>query len=240
MHGNILLGLLVNGTLAAAAFLLQTVTRSGAVAGAILGTLIWWSLDWRGWAILVAFFAIGSALTRFRYWAKDQMGLAEPEGGRRDARRALAKVAVPALFALAYGATGARWLSVAFVCACATGLSDTAGTEIGQLFGKYPVLLPSFRPVHVGTRGAVSIEGTVAGAAASFLLGVLAWLVRVPPDSWKHWVLVVVLAALVGTTTESIVVAKREEKRKIDDGLANLLTTVVGGLAGGILAALLL
>ena len=54
-------------------------------------------------------------------------------------------------------------LRVGYVCALATKLSDTWGSELGKAFGKTCYLITSMKLVPRGTEGAVSAEGTFAG-----------------------------------------------------------------------------
>ncbi|HKE01291.1 MAG TPA: DUF92 domain-containing protein, partial [Planctomycetota bacterium] len=79
---NLILGLL--------AFAARTVGSSGLIAGTILGAGVWLLAGWRGWCVLVAFFVIGSALTKVGARTKEARGIAEARGGRRGARNALA------------------------------------------------------------------------------------------------------------------------------------------------------
>jgi uncharacterized protein (TIGR00297 family) len=237
---NPLLGLVVNAGFAAAAFAMRTVSATGVAAGIALGTLIWWALDWRGWAVLAAFFALGSALSRVGWSAKAAAGLAEANEGRRGARRALAKVAFPALVATAHALDPRSFLPVVFLSAFGTALADTAGSEIGQVYGRRPVLLPTFRPARVGEEGAVSVEGTLAGVAASLLLGALGWAVGLAPGIGAHALWIVAAAAFVGTTVESIAGAALERRGVVGKDFTNALNTLVGGAAGGALAAAVL
>ena len=56
---------------------------------------------------------------------------------------------------------------LAALAAFATAASDTVASEIGQAYGRTHVLITTFRRVPAGTDGAVSIEGTLTGIAAS-------------------------------------------------------------------------
>ena len=60
-------------------------------------------------------------------------------------------------------------LKVGFLAALATKLSDTCGSEIGKAYGKTAYLVTTWKVVPRGTEGAVSVEGTVAGAFAYLL-----------------------------------------------------------------------
>ena len=102
------------------------------------------------------------------------------------------------------------------------------------------MLLPTFRSAKVGAEGAVSLEGTLAGVAASLALAALGSAVGLAPGLGLHALWIVVGAAFVGTTAESLVGAALEGKGKVGKGFTNALNTVVGGATAGALAAAML
>jgi uncharacterized protein (TIGR00297 family) len=232
---RLLLAAGVNAALAAAAYALRTVDLSGVVAGFALGTAIYVFLGWRGYLLLLAFFAIGSGCTKFGYRAKAAAKLAQEAGGRRGARHALANAGVAAACAMFAALTPYPGLfSLAFAAAFATAAADTASSEIGQLLGRRTFLITTFRPVPRGTEGAVSLAGTLAGIAAAAIVAVLgAWVGLYP------WVgaLAVAVAAFAGTTFESVVGAGLERRRLLDNEALNFLNTLVGALLGAAFSA---
>ncbi|MGA7992514.1 MAG: DUF92 domain-containing protein, partial [Thermoanaerobaculia bacterium] len=155
--------LVINAAVAGLAGLLGIVRPSGALAGALLGTLVL-GLGGAGlYVLLWTFFLGGTLATRFRRRLKEAMGKAEERGGRRGAANVLANVSVPAFCALVSGlGPQGGALRLAAAAALATALMDTVGTEIGQAFVSPTVLLPDFRRVPPGTEGAVSVVGTLA------------------------------------------------------------------------------
>jgi uncharacterized protein (TIGR00297 family) len=221
-------GAAINALLAVVGFATRGVNRSGMVGGFLVGTLIYACLDWRGYALLLAFFVLGTAATKLGYARKASERIAQEEGGRRGARHALAKTAVAAACALfAVTTPSAELFGLAFAAAFATAASDTAASEIGKLWGRRTFLITSFRPVPRGTDGAVSLEGTLAGIAASFViagLGVAAGLLG--PAAW--WILPV--AAFVATSLESLVGATLERRGLLGNEAVNFLNTLAGAL----------
>lgn len=229
---EILAGFLVNLLFGAAAWAAKTVGTSGLVVGTALGTGLWILAGWQGWLILVAFFIVGSGLTKFGAKEKEARGIAEAEGGRRGARNAIAKVTpglIAAIVAYATGDPTGAW-HVAFVATFATAAADTAGTEVGKAIGRTPILLTSLRRVPPGTIGAVSVEGTVAGIVASLVLaGVAAALNYYQPvAAWKG-ALFVAAAAFGGNVFESWMNAFMAGRKKLDHELSNFLLCVAGG-----------
>src|SRR4029077_4853973 len=83
----------------------------------------------------------------------------------------------------------------AFTAARTAGGSDTVASEIGKAWGRSTFLVTTLRRVPPGTPGAMSLEGTVAGIAAAFVLATFATLLQlVPPPA----ILPIVLGATVG------------------------------------------
>jgi uncharacterized protein (TIGR00297 family) len=225
---RLLLAALINAGLAGAAYAARTVNLSGVVGGFLVGFAIYAFLDWRGFLLLLSFFVIGSACTKFGYQRKAAARLAQEEGGRRGARHAFANAGVATACALLAALTDHPVLfGLAFAASFATAAADTASSEIGQLLGRRTFLITTFRPVPRGTEGAVSLEGTLAGIFASLLLAALGALVGLYP--WAG-VLPVVVAAFVGTTFESMVGAALEKRQLLDNEALNFLNTLVGAL----------
>jgi uncharacterized protein (TIGR00297 family) len=227
----------INVAVAGLAGALGVVRPSGALAGALLGTLV---LGFGGaglYVLLWTFFLGGTLATRFRRRLKEAMGKAESAGGRRGAANVLANVAVPAFCALAAGlGPHGIALRLAAAAALATALMDTVGTEIGQSFASPTVLLPDLKRVPPGTDGAVSVVGTLAGlAAAAFLAwaGVAAFVFS-PAGAGA-----VVLAAFLGTVLESLLGREGAPWRVSDGHVLNFVNTLAGAAAAPPLLALL-
>lgn len=222
------LAVLVNALLAGAAYAARTVDRSGVATGFLVGSAIYFFLDWRGYLLLLAFFVIGSACTKFGYKTKAAHKIAQEKGGRRGARHALANAGVATACALFAALTPHPVLfGLAFAGAFATAVADTASSEIGQVLGRRTFLITTFRPVPRGTEGAVSVEGTLAGVIASAVIAALGAAVGLFP--WIG-VAAVVVAAFVGTTFESVVGAALEKRQLLDNEALNFLNTLVGAL----------
>lgn len=225
---RLLLAAVVNALLAAVAYKARTVDASGVVGGFLVGFTIGAFLGWQGFLLLLAFFVIGSACTKLGYKRKAAQNLAQEKGGRRGARHAFANAGVATACALFAALTDYPVLfGLGFAAAFATAAADTASSEIGQLLGKRTFLITTFRPVPRGTEGAVSLEGTLAGVAASLVIAALGALLGLYP--WVG-VLAIVVAAFVGTTFESVVGAALEKRQLLDNEALNFLNTLVGAL----------
>ncbi|MCA9752521.1 MAG: DUF92 domain-containing protein, partial [Gemmatimonadetes bacterium] len=171
-------------------------------------------------AALVAFVVVGTAATRIGRARKGELGVAEPNRGRRSAAHALANAAFGAVAALAVPLAG--WPRLVSVAAFATAASDTLATEVGQLGRARPWSLVSGRRVSVGTPGAVSALGVLAGVAGACAVGTVAVaLGAIRPSTLPA----VVGGSVVGTTVESLLAAAGAP---LGHHARNLLNTAVG------------
>ncbi len=235
----LLVAVAVNVALAVASYIAGAVTMSGVVGGFVVGFTILYFGGWGAFAVLVLFFVAGSAATKLGYSRKASLGVAQEAKGRRGAKHAFANCGAAAIAAVLYWLLakdgGAAWVLAAFTGAFATALFDTVSSEVGQLYGKHPFLITTFRPVPVGTDGAISVEGTAAGLAAAVVMGALGAALGLYP-----WVsaLFVAAGAFVGTTFESIIGALGSTRQRINNELLNFLNTLVGGAAAGLLCFL--
>jgi len=221
---------------------LGLVRWSAVLAGAPLGMLVLYLGGMGGFGVLLGFFLLGTLLTRMGYAVKDARGVAEPSGGRRGAAHVAANCTVGLLLLgvrqvilLANLGPGAeRLLWAGYAGSFAAAVSDTASSEVGQLWGTRPVSLRSLRPVPVGTEGAVSLEGLAGGLAAALVLAVMGWGLQLL--DWKG-VAAVACGGFFGNVLESA--AGAWGRRGLPHGGLNLANTAVGALLAAILAALL-
>ncbi|MDP8255863.1 MAG: DUF92 domain-containing protein [Candidatus Alcyoniella australis] len=199
---NLLLGLGINGLIAAVSYRARAVDISGVIGGLLVGIAIWIGGGWQGYMLLLTFFIVGTAASRHKYALKAAKGIAQKKGGRRSAKHALANTSVTAIVGIAHLALpDAIWPLPCMAAGMAAALADTIASELGQLYGKHPISLNNFQRVSVGTEGAVSLAGTVLGGLGGALIAALAFVLGLVDGSG---VLLVSLAALVAIHFESV------------------------------------
>jgi len=225
------LALGLNVALGGVAYGVGMVKKSGLFAGWMLAAVVCAGLGTAGFVVMASFVLLGSAVSWMGYQRKAALGVAQAEDGARGARHAAAKCIVGVLLAVASLVWPSEALRLAFVASFATALADTVGTELGQLYGKHPVLVTSFRLVSVGTPGAVSLEGTACGILASALVGALGWLLGMFTAAGLAFV---VVGAFVGVLIESLVGAVPWLNRLFGHFGRNFLNTAVGALCAGL------
>lgn len=225
--------LATNALLAIAGFAVRSVTISGAIGGFVLGAVLILFAGWPLYVVLLAFFVIGTAVTKLGYRRKAEEGLAQEGEGRRRFTHAFSNVGVAAVLSvfIAVEAGSLRMLWLGAIAALATAAADTTASEIGQLLGKRAFLPLTFQRVPRGTEGAISVEGTVAGALAGVTVGALGVIlaakeVAIPVGAG---IAIVSLAAITGSWLESVAGSwNRRQSEPITNGALNFFNTLVG------------
>ena len=219
-----------NAAVAAAGWLARTVTLPGALAGFLIGVVVWIGTGWQGWVLLLAAFAIAVITTKLGGKRKALLGIAEERGGRRGAGNALANTGVAGWIAVIAALSIYREPAMAaFVAALVAGSSDTVSSELGKAYGRRTWLVTTMRPVAAGTSGAVSSEGTAAGAIAAVLLAALASALGLVPASL---ILPIGVAAVVAAMVESVLGSTLEPRGLLNNDLLNFITTSVAAVLG--------
>lgn len=227
---RLLLGLAVNGVVALGAKRAGSIDVPGALSAIFIGTAITATLGLRGFALMAAFFVVGSLVTRLGYRVKAARGIAQEKGGARGWRNAWANGGVPALLALmaAVAPSDMQVLYLlAYAAAVATAAADTCSSEVGKAYGRRTFLITTLRPAPPGTEGAVSLEGTLGGLLGAALVGGLGAALGLYP--WLAAVLIA-LAGLLGSLAESVLGTVAERKGWLDNDLLNALNTALGAV----------
>ena len=219
------------------AYLVRAVNWGGAVGGVLLATVLYVYAAWPGLVMLGGLMVIGTAVTRLGYVRKEVLGVAEGRGGRRGIGGVVANAGAGVAFAfLAVATPYSEAFTIAMVAAFATSLFDTTATEVGQAFGRHPVLVTTWRAVPEGTPGGVSLVGTVAGLCGATVLAGLGWAMGLVAGAGA---LAVIFGAFCGSTLESFLGAMMGKGGRSDHHLRNLFNTVVGaGVAWGLMVLL--
>jgi uncharacterized protein (TIGR00297 family) len=223
----------LNSVLLAIAFLIpkKLLTTAGYLNAWILGVFVWGAFGWRGYAIVMFYFLVGSGLTYVGMGQKEAEGIAEERSGTRGPGNlwgsALAGT-ICAAISLLVEPPIQELLLVGYVASFATKLSDTTASEIGKAYGKRTFLITTLQPVARGTEGAVSLEGTIAGFVASVALAFLGWGIGAIDLISVLWC---VVAAFVATSIESFIGATVESKLSwLTHDLVNIINISIGAI----------
>jgi uncharacterized protein (TIGR00297 family) len=255
------LGIVVAGIIALLARRAGALSRSGAIAAVVVGTVAV-AMSWRWGALLVIYFVASTLLSRLGRARKEQLtsGMLA-KGGERDARQVIANGGVFATCLLIAALAQDRiplTMSLAALGALAASSADTWATEIGTLFGGTPRSLLTMRPVLVGTSGGVSVAGSFAMVAGAVFIAAVAGSLELTDDR-----LVIAAAGVAGAVADSLLGATLQERRWcaacerrseqrvhdcgsptrlvggrewVDNDVVNLIATFVGAAVAALLA----
>jgi len=184
------------------AYRVHSLNRSGAIAATITGTIIFGIGGWQWAFLLLTFFITSSALSRL--FKKLKQGLDEKfsKGHERDAGQVFGNGGLATAFVLVhalYPASSLGW--VGFAASLAAVNADTWATELGVLNPHPPRLITKLNQVvEKGTSGGISLIGTLASLAGSFVIAL--------PASFfaGNWTLIpiITLAGLFGSLFDSL------------------------------------
>lgn len=221
---------LANGALAIVLTSFRLVHGSATWAGVVIGPIVWVFGDWDSYLLLICFFVLGTLATKHGYQRKVWRGVAQEDEGRRSARHVVANCGVPAVFAFLVTATPfPLWMKIAVAASLATALFDTLSSELGQVYGRHPVLPTTGEVVPIGTEGAISMEGTLGGLLGAMLFALFGWLLGTYPASA---IPIVVLAAFIGSGVESFLGAMVKADFTWKNEILNFTNTAIGGGIG--------
>ena len=220
-----LLALGANVVVAWLGYRARTVSLSGAIGGALIGSTIFTGAGAGAWGLLMMTFIAASVASRLGLERKTMLGIAEERGGRRGAANAVANCGVATIAAIAAATTAdARAALLALVAALTAGGSDTVASEVGKAWGRSTFLVTTLGRVKPGTPGAMSAEGTAAGIVSAFALAAAAVGLGLIPGSD---VAAVVIGATAGAIVESLLGATLEGPGILNNDMLNLINTAV-------------
>lgn len=220
----------------------KLLTPTGLLHAWFLGVLIWGSLGWRGYVVVLFYFLVGSTVTRVGMEQKEAEGIAEKRSGARGPENVWGSALTAALCALGILVVPVfkvetelitYLLLLGYVASFSTKLSDTCASEVGKAYGKRTYLITTLQAVPRGTEGAISLEGTLAGVVGSTAIAFLGWgvgMIDLPG------VVFCVIAAFIATNLESVIGATLQAQI---DWLTNEVVNIVNTLIGAIAAVLL-
>ncbi len=172
-------------------------------------------------ALMLFFFVLAMAVTRYEHELKRELGLYEHERGWENV---LSNGLLPSALAVASPIIG----PIPFVSCLSAVTADKFGSEIGVLDAKDPVSIFDLKPVKPGTSGGISVLGTVgslAGASAVGLAGMAVF--GITPTQ----ALLCGAAGLAGSIVDTML-GVLEERGVGTKGTTNFVCSLVGALIG--------
>jgi uncharacterized protein (TIGR00297 family) len=225
----------------------KLLTPAGLLHAWILGIIIWGTLGWRGYVVMMVYFLVGSAVTKVGLAQKEAAGIAEKRSGARGPENVWGSALVATLCALGAYTLVLNPAAIAYhlvflcvlgyVASMSTKLSDTCASEVGKAYGTRTFLITTLQPVARGTEGAVSLEGTLAGVLGSAVIASVAWGIgMITPVE----IAICMVAAFIATNLESVIGATLQSKFAwLTNEVVNVFNTLIGAIAAILIALLI-
>ena len=186
------------------AYRARSLSKGGALAAVVLGTIIFGLGGWQWAVLLLAFFISSSLLTHAFKNRKQELNEKYSKGGQRDVAQVLSNGGIAALFVLLHAFfPQTAWAWAGFAAALAAVNADTWATELGVLNPDPPRLVTDLgKSVEKGTSGAISVFGTGASLSGAAFIGFLASILF--PDGRGLLFVLVTLSGLFGSLIDSL------------------------------------
>lgn len=265
---NLGIALLLSVVIVVLALWRGSLSRSGAAAALVVGTITYGLGGWVWGVLLALFFVTSSLLSHFKEEQKRTAAEKFEKGHRRDMWQVLANGGVGALLALCSALFPSPLWFFLFLGVMATVTADTWATELGTLSKEPPRLITTGERVDVGTSGGVSLLGTAVSLLGGLLIGLAAGLLQRARGEKMllRAALAGALGGLVGSLLDSLMGATvqqiyycdtcgKDTERKVhkcgtvtrplrgwpwlNNDLVNLLSSVAGGIVAVCVALLL-
>jgi uncharacterized protein (TIGR00297 family) len=189
----------------------RTLSTSGALASAVVGTVSL-AAGWNWGMLLLAHFLAVSSLSKIGERRKAaRIGPIVEKGYQRDAMQVMANGGVYVLAAFAYVVAPSQvWYAVG-IGALAASSADTWATEIGMLAAGAPISITSGRRVAPGTSGGITLLGTLAGVAGALFIAAGAALAM-----WPVSFAAAALGGVAGSLADSLLGATLQARSYCD------------------------
>jgi uncharacterized protein (TIGR00297 family) len=184
------LGFLASLLIAGLAYQQQKLDRYGALLAILMGTIIVVTGGWLLAAMMIWFFISSSVVG---HWAKET----KP---KRTWQQVFASGAIPTLISIWYWFHPDAIVIMLYASAIAVATADTWSSELGRLSTKQPVHLTKRIQVPIGTDGAISGLGTLAGVIGA-----------VSVSLFVGGSFVVIVAGIIGNLMDSLLGTVQEK-----------------------------
>ncbi|QEC67479.1 DUF92 domain-containing protein [Panacibacter ginsenosidivorans] len=226
-HDIVILIVIITGVLLSIIF--KKLTIHAALTGAIIAWFVFIGTGYTGVIMMTSFFILGTAATLWKIKAKQQLGLAEINKGKRTAPQVIANAGIAALLSIII------WLyplqkelvSLMIAAVFSSATADTLSSELGNIYGSKFYNIITFKEDQRGLNGVVSIEGTLIGLAGSSIIAII---YAIGFDWTNKYILLIIVAGTTGNLADSLLGATAERKFLLGNNTVNFLNTFTAAI----------
>ena len=202
---QILYGFLFGILVAYLAYRAHSLSRSGAVAATVVGTIIFGIGGWQWAVLLLTFFITSSGLSRVFKKRKVDLNEKFSKGHERDAGQVFGNGGLATFFAALHAFYPDSFLLwIGFAASLAAVNADTWATELGVLNPSPPRMITNLKKrVGKGTSGGVSLLGTLASLLGSAAIALPAILLSPDGVLSTNYFLLITAAGIAGSLFDS-------------------------------------
>ncbi|RCX21749.1 uncharacterized protein (TIGR00297 family) [Fontibacillus phaseoli] len=171
-----IIGALCALLVSAAAYWKRSLSLSGMIAAAVMGTVYYGAGNPFWFGILLLFFITSTLFSKFRGNRKRELEKSYAKSGRRDAGQVLANGGLGMVACIGNAIWPDPLWAYVFVGVMGAVTADTWATEWGGLSRKPPRSVLTWKPLPAGTSGGVSPLGSFAALLGAIMIGGAAWM----------------------------------------------------------------
>lgn len=201
--------------------------ESGLMSATLIGTLVIVSTNIKFFVVLLTFYMVGSAITKYKYKIKVERGIAEPAGGARGYSNVFGNSLAALFFAMNYGVYRNEVFLFAFIASIATALGDTMASEVGKTADNV-YLITNFEKVDAGVSGGISLVGEIAVVLGCLVVIIVALTLGLIGLDWK--IVVILISSFLAIHIDSLLGATLENKGYLTNSTVNFLATLSSGV----------
>lgn len=221
---------------AVASVLAKKLTIPAAIAGWIIGGMIYFGSGLIGVVLTATFFILGTVSTSVGIKQKNRDGLAEEDKGKRKAGQVIANAGVAAILALiaCFDQSNRLLYTLMTAASFSSATADTLSSELGNVYGRKFYNILTIKKDLKGLNGVVSVEGTFAGVVGSIVIAIT-YSIALGLSSHFLWI---IIAGTAGNLLDSILGATLERRRFLNNNAVNFLNTATAAVIAGILSVI--
>ncbi|MDO9567470.1 MAG: DUF92 domain-containing protein [Candidatus Desulfaltia sp.] len=184
--------------------------------------------------LLLTFFILGGASTKYKYRYKKSIGLAQAKGGIRNYDNVFSNSTAALVLAVAHGIYPqfGMFLTYAYLGTVATATGDTLASEIGTTSRIKPRMITTLKFVEPGIDGGVTPIGQFVAIIGPMTIGILAVLFGIV-DNIPLAIFITTMGGFLGTNVDSLLGATLQRRGMLTNSGVNFVSTFLGALISG-------